>query len=193
MVAWAIMATAILLMDSIGSGNFREQVRRDQATYTARLNDLSAQRDTRAEEALAAQERFNAALAQISAMQSLLLASENRRRELETGIEVIQTTLRGTMKARQTAQEQVAALQSQVEDFIRIELHESARAVTSLGLADHMPASPFSDREFIELALKLPLGLRSSEAFAEALLLALDPALAGLPYDAEMTESTAAE
>ena len=92
MVAWAIMATAILLMDSIGSGNFREQVRRDQATYTARLNDLSAQRDTRAEEALAAQERFNAALAQISAMQSLLLASENRRRELETGIEVIQTT-----------------------------------------------------------------------------------------------------
>ncbi|MEM8692878.1 MAG: M23 family metallopeptidase [Pseudomonadota bacterium] len=115
-VAWAIMATAILLMDSIGSGNFREQVRRDQATYTARLNDLSAQRDTRAEEALAAQERFNAALAQISAMQSQLLASENRRRELETGIEVIQTTLRGTMKARQTAQEQVAALQSQVED-----------------------------------------------------------------------------
>lgn len=84
-------------------------------------------------------------------------------------------------------------LQSQVEDFIRIELHESARAVTSLGLADHMPTSPFSDREFIELALKLPLGLRSSEAFAEALLLALDPALAGLPYDAEMTESTAAE
>ncbi|MEM6342071.1 MAG: M23 family metallopeptidase [Pseudomonadota bacterium] len=115
-VAWAIMATAILLMDSIGSGNFREQVRRDQATYTARLNDLSAQRDTRAEEALAAQERFNAALAQISAMQSQLLASENRRRELETGIEVIQTTLRDTMKARQTAQEQVAALQSQVED-----------------------------------------------------------------------------
>ena len=44
-VAWAIIATAILLMDSIGSGNFREQAKRDQRTYEARLNALSAERD----------------------------------------------------------------------------------------------------------------------------------------------------
>ncbi len=66
LVSWAIIATAILLMDSIGAGNFREQAKRDQQTYQARLNDLSPQRDERADEALAAQERFNAALAQIS-------------------------------------------------------------------------------------------------------------------------------
>jgi murein DD-endopeptidase MepM/ murein hydrolase activator NlpD len=111
LVCWAIVATAIILMDSIGSGNFREQAKRDQRTYQARLNDLSAQRDTRAEEALAAQERFNAALAQISVMQSELLESETRRRELETGIEVIQTTLRSTMKDREAARAQVAALE----------------------------------------------------------------------------------
>ena len=99
-VAWAIIATAILLMDSIGSGNFREQAKRDQRTYEARLNYLAGARDSRAEEALAAQERFNSALTQISAMQSELLSSETRRRELETGIEVIQTTLRHTMKER---------------------------------------------------------------------------------------------
>jgi murein DD-endopeptidase MepM/ murein hydrolase activator NlpD len=113
LVAWAIVATAILLMDSIGAGNFREQAKRDQHTYQERLNDLSGQRDSRAEEALAAQERFNAALAQIPVMQTELLSSETRRRELETGIEVIQATLRGTMKAREEARSQVAALEGQ--------------------------------------------------------------------------------
>ncbi len=115
-IAWAIVATAILLMDSIGSGNFREQAKRDQRTYEARLNVLSGQRDARAEEALAAQERFNAALDQISVMQSELLSSETRRRELETGIEVIQTTLRQTMQDREAARAQVTALEDQTEN-----------------------------------------------------------------------------
>ncbi|NOC82722.1 DUF5930 domain-containing protein [Ruegeria sp. HKCCD6428] len=113
MVGWTAVATAILLMDSIGSGNFREQAKRDQATYQERLNVLSAERDARAQEALAAQDRFNAALEQISAMQSELLASENRRRELETGIEVIQTTLRTTMKQREDARKELAALKQE--------------------------------------------------------------------------------
>lgn len=111
LVAWAIVATAIILMDSIGSGNFRAQAKRDQSTYQARLSDLSAQRNGRAEEAVAAQERFNAALKQISVMQSELLQSETRRRELETGIEVIQSTLRDTMKDREEARTQVATLE----------------------------------------------------------------------------------
>jgi len=110
-VAWSIVATAVILMDSIGSGNFREQAKRDQRTYQARLSDLSAQRNGRAEEAVAAQERFNAALKQISVMQSELLQSETRRRELETGIEVIQSTLRDTMKDREAARTQVAELE----------------------------------------------------------------------------------
>jgi murein DD-endopeptidase MepM/ murein hydrolase activator NlpD len=114
LVAWAIIATAIILMDSIGSGNFREQAKRDQSNYQARLNELASQRDSRAEEALAAQNRFNAALTQISVMQSELLNSETHRRELETGIEVIQSTLRGTMKDREAARSQVAVLQKQV-------------------------------------------------------------------------------
>lgn len=109
-LGWAIIATSILLMDSIGSGNFRDQAKRDQDAYERRLNELSAERDARAAEALAAQERFNAALSQISVMQSELLNSETSRRELETGIEVIQTTLRKTMKDRESARDQVAAL-----------------------------------------------------------------------------------
>lgn len=111
-VAWAIIATAIILMDSIGSGNFREQAKRDQRTYETRLNVLASERDLRADEALAAQERFNTALQQISVMQSRLLESETRRSELETGIEVIQTTLRRTMKERDAARDATQTLET---------------------------------------------------------------------------------
>lgn len=114
-VAWAIIATAILMMDSIGSGNFREQAKRDQQTYLSRLNALSYERDMRTEEALAAQERFNTALAQVSVMQEQLLNSETRRRELETGIEVIQATLRKTMKEREDARAEATQLQAALE------------------------------------------------------------------------------
>lgn len=114
-VAWSIIATSILLMDSIGSGNFREQAKRDQRTYENRLNALSTERDKRAEEAIAAQERFSFALEQISLMQSELLASETRRRELETGIEVIQTTLRRTMSERETARQEAEQLALSLE------------------------------------------------------------------------------
>lgn len=112
-VVWAIIATAVLVMDNIGAGNFREQAKRDLQTYQMRLNALSRERDSRAAEAVAAQERFNAVLAQISVMQTQLLDSEARRKELETGIEVIQATLRDTMVARKALTEQVAALTSE--------------------------------------------------------------------------------
>ena len=102
-IAWTIIATAILLMDSIGAGNFRDQAKRDQRSYEVRLNSLEAERDMRAREAAAAQQRFNSVLGRISAMQSELLSSETRRRELETGIDVIQATLRRAMKERETA------------------------------------------------------------------------------------------
>ena len=112
-MAWSIIATSILLMDSIGAGNFREQAKRDQRMYEERLNFLSSERDARAAEALAAQQRFNSALEQISVMQSQLLASETRRRELETGIEVIQSTLRRTMKERDALGAELAQLQAE--------------------------------------------------------------------------------
>ncbi|WP_425070568.1 DUF5930 domain-containing protein [Sagittula sp. S175] len=114
-VSWTTIATAILLMDSIGAGNFREQAKREQITYQQRLNALSHERDSRASEALAAQNRFNAALKQISSMQSELLESETRRRELETGIDVIQATLRDTMKDREDVSDKLASLQEQIQ------------------------------------------------------------------------------
>ena len=116
-VGWAIIATAILLMDSIGSGSLRDQAAREQRLYEDRLNSLSVERDMRAAEAREAQERFNAALQQISLMQSELLASEDHRKELETGIDVIQATLRRAMKERDVARDEVElALNGESDD-----------------------------------------------------------------------------
>lgn len=109
-VGWSVIATAILLMDSIGSGSLREQAARERELYEERLNVMSIERDQRAEEARASHERFAVALKQVSEMQSALLASEDQRRELEKGIEVIQATLRRTMKERDAAREEAQAL-----------------------------------------------------------------------------------
>jgi murein DD-endopeptidase MepM/ murein hydrolase activator NlpD len=107
--AWSILATAIVLMDWISAGSTRDQAARQQAMFEERLNSLSADRDLRADEAARAQERFNIALEQVSDMQGRLLASEDRRRELETGIEVIQSTLRRTIEQRDEARTAAAA------------------------------------------------------------------------------------
>ncbi|WP_261194160.1 M23 family metallopeptidase [Pseudoruegeria sp. SHC-113] len=109
--AWTLVATSILLMDSLSSGNIREQVKRDQFMYEAQLNKLSAERDMRAQEAASAHMRFSVALEEISDMQERLLASEDKRREVETGLEVVQTTLRDAIKERDLARKAAEELQ----------------------------------------------------------------------------------
>ncbi|MBN2905472.1 MAG: peptidoglycan DD-metalloendopeptidase family protein [Rhodobacteraceae bacterium] len=115
LVAWAMIATAILLMDGVGAGNLRDQARREQALYETRLNAMAQQRDSQAVEVSAAQERFNLALDEVSKMQSALLASEERRRELETGIGVIQKTLRKTLAERDSARERSVQLAARLD------------------------------------------------------------------------------
>lgn len=146
-VAWTIIATAILLMDSIGAGNFRAQAQRDQLTYEQRLNVLSSERDARAMEALAAQERFNSALQQISIMQSELLTTEEKRRELETGMGVVQATLRNTMRAREEARAEVAALSADDVDVGTASISDDAAG--TVGLLASALADTASERDQI--------------------------------------------
>lgn len=168
-LGWTIVATAILLMDSIGSGTAREQARREQSLYETRLDALSQERDTRAAEAVAAQTRFNQALDQISAMQSLLLASEDHRKELETGVEVIQKTLRRTMTERDAARAAGVAAQA---------------ALASQGSGGTVAASPEQDvaqtLDFVTAALgatatqRDDLAKAAAEAAKEAELAAME-------------------
>lgn len=108
---WAIIASALLLMDSLSAGNLREQATREQNLYEDRLNLLSADRDIYLREAENAEARFAAALQEVSAMQTRLLASETRRRELETGIEITQATLKRTMQERDAARAEAEQLE----------------------------------------------------------------------------------
>lgn len=114
LLGWTIISSAILLMHSLGAGDLKAQALREQAIYEQRLNQLAAERDARAREAAQAQERFAVALAEVSAMQSRLLASEDRRKELETGIDVIAGTLRDTMRERDQARAQSRTLQAEL-------------------------------------------------------------------------------
>ena len=114
-VGWSIVATAIILMDSIGTGNFRDQAKRDLIIYEDRMNALASERDVRAQEALAAQNRFKTALSQVSLMQSQLLESEDARRELERGIEVMQRKLRAAVQKREELRGDLANLQASLQ------------------------------------------------------------------------------
>ena len=171
-VGWTIIATAILLMDSIGAGNFRAQAEREQLVYEQRLNALSAERDSRAAEAVAAHERFNAALMQISIMQSQLLEVEEKRRELERGLETVQATLRDAMRVREEALAQLAVIEAEgIEGGSAIASAESNSTVDLLSGALAQTAAErdqiASDAEFaitqaeeLELELRLQQELR---------------------------------
>lgn len=133
LMSWTIVVTAIFLMDTISSGNQREQAQRERAVYEARLNALSLERDNRAAEAVAARDRFNVALNTVSDMQSALLNSERGRSELETGIEIIQTTLRRTMSERDEARAQSQTLVAEM----KAEKADAAPSVVRARSIDH--------------------------------------------------------
>lgn len=114
-VGWCTIVTSIFFIDTISAGGAREQAAREQATYQERLNAMSVERDARATEAQQAQDRFAVAMDQVSRMQSRLLASEERRRELETAVDVIQTTLRTTMSERDAARDRADQLLAELE------------------------------------------------------------------------------
>ena len=116
-VAWTVTMTSVVLIDAI-SGGGRDQALQEQLTFQARLNAISEERDHRAGEAAAAIERFSLAMDEVSAMQSRLLASEERRREMETAVDVMQATLRRTMDGRDRALERAAQLRAELSQVM---------------------------------------------------------------------------
>ncbi len=100
---WTLVASSVLAIDAISAGSSRDSIVITQSAFEERLAELSQERDARAAEALAAQNRFAAALDQVSQMQSQLLQSEEQRRELEAGLDVVQSTLRNAISERDSA------------------------------------------------------------------------------------------
>lgn len=181
-VGWTIVATAILLMDSIGAGNYREQALRDRSVYEDRLEALAAERDLRAAEAAAAQGRFAAALRQVSLMQGELLRSERARAEFEGGLATVQGTLRAAMAAREAAVAQLAALARAQDDQPVVDAGEMAAA---LDFATRALAATAAQRDqvaaeaetAIQLASDLDLELRLMEERNDEIFQQLEAAL----------------
>ncbi|MDJ1008580.1 MAG: DUF5930 domain-containing protein [Paracoccaceae bacterium] len=148
-VGWTIIASAILLMDAVAAGNVREQADRERQMYEERLNAIAMQRDEAADEARQAQLRFAAALERVSDMQAKLLETEERRRELDTGIEVIQTTLRRTMKERDAARDDATRLQARLEGETAVgtALAEGSAATGALDLVAQALAETAAERD----------------------------------------------
>lgn len=112
-LGWTIVASAIVLMETITAGSLRDQALRDRQLVEERLDALGAERDRRAAEAVAAQDRFNAALAHVAQMQGRLLDLEDRRRELQTGIGAVQDSLRRVTAERDAALAELALLRGE--------------------------------------------------------------------------------
>jgi hypothetical protein len=109
LMLWTAVATAILALDSIGGSDLRAQAMRDRALYEERLNAMADERDARAAEAAQAQDRFYAALEEVSAQQALLLDLEARERELSAGLAALRATLTATLSERDAARAALAA------------------------------------------------------------------------------------
>ena len=171
LVGWTIIATAILLMDNVGAGSLRDQAAREQALYESRLNQIATERDRNIMLTAAAQERFTVALEQVSAMQTALLESENRRRELETGIEVIQATLRDAMTDRDAARTEVATLLAEatrdIADIRTDAAHVADMETTIAYLSDALTGVALDDADIRAQA-------QDAISFAEALRLDIE-------------------
>ena len=107
-LGWTMLASSILAIDAISAGASRGDLALNNSAVEERLTQLSTERDARAAEAVAAQNRFSAALDQVSRMQSQLLTSEERRRELEQGLASVQSTLKTAIDERDSATRKVA-------------------------------------------------------------------------------------
>ncbi|MBV1864087.1 MAG: peptidoglycan DD-metalloendopeptidase family protein [Rhodobacteraceae bacterium] len=101
---WTVIATSALMLDRMSAQSGRTQAEVLQRAYETRLNEISSERDQRALEAQTAQERFYIALEQISLQQNDLLGAEEERRELATGLKIMQQKLQKAVSERDVAQ-----------------------------------------------------------------------------------------
>jgi murein DD-endopeptidase MepM/ murein hydrolase activator NlpD len=101
--SWLLIATAIIGYGFLESRSDNNRVADQKKAFELRINKLSAERDSRAMEAQAAQEQFYVALNQISEQQTDLLEAEEQRRELATGLQLMQTKLQNAVKSRDIA------------------------------------------------------------------------------------------
>lgn len=114
--SWLLIATAIIGYEMLEARALDQRAKDQKQAYETRINKLSAERDRRALEAQTAQEQFYVALGQISEQQTYLLEAEDHRRELATGLQIMQTKLQDAIKERDVAERKSDTLLADLQD-----------------------------------------------------------------------------
>lgn len=99
LVAWMAVATATVVVDRIAAdGTPRATLL--QQPYQDRLDELASERDRRAAEARSAQQRFQAAMDQVSRQQTAILRAVEERRELTAELDLMRDRLQAAIADR---------------------------------------------------------------------------------------------
>lgn len=170
LVVWCLTVTSVLIVDSISSVSVREQ-----AVLEDRVLALSRERNQRAMEARAAQQRFAAAIEQISSMQSELLALESRNREMESEFQVARDTLRRTMEETGVALSASTASQDQKADELAGTLDLLTRTLAET--VDKRDQAAAKTNQALRLAGELELELRLREEESDRILRQIEDTL----------------
>lgn len=178
-VGWSGVASVLVLLDSVGGGNVRALAERDRFVYEDRVNALSAERDLRQAEAVAARDGAAAALGHLSALQGDLLRAETRRLELEQDLAAAQAVLRDAMDRRDAARAELAALAtSQGEDAKALNGVLAVMTRTLEETAAERDRVAAEAEEAVQLAGDLDVRLRLMEEDTAEVLARVEDALA---------------
>ncbi len=149
--SWLLIATAIIGYSSLDARSDSNRVADQKKAFELRINKLSAERDRRAMEAQTAQEQFYVALNQISEQQTELLEAEEQKRELATGIHIMQTKLQDVVKSRDTAIRKSDLLLAELQNFNgnkKSHLGAAEELNKTLALISQELATSVGEREF---------------------------------------------
>ena len=129
-VAWSIISIAIVAMDNLGAGNFREQALRDQENYQLRLISLAEERDIQLSSSRLAQVKFEEALNHISFLQKELMEAEIERKELNAALTILKNKLDVSRSEEKKAK-------YNLDQFKQV-ANSEARKITSLNFSGNM-------------------------------------------------------
>ncbi len=137
---WLAVATAAVVLDAVAGDGGGSRALVLHEAYQTRLNELAAERDQRAAEALSAQNRFQVAMAQISRQQTEILRAVEESRELDNALELMRARLGEAVAQRDDAAKANDRLTAQVgraeDDAARSGNSDDDRTLTLQAVSD---------------------------------------------------------
>ena len=112
---WMAIATSATVLNFVSPDADETGTAVFEAAYSSRLAELATERDARAAEARAAQDRFQVAMKQISQQQTRILAAVEERRELSTALDLMRNRLQAAVSERDAAIEAHETVATQLD------------------------------------------------------------------------------